>query len=144
MRQYLASFFAGLLFGVGLAVAQMTRPGKVLGFLDVAGNWDPSLALVLGGAVGVTVLAFRFILRRKAPLFGASFQVPVGDPSDRPLVFGAVLFGVGWGISGYCPGPAIAALAAPNHETWIFLPAMAAGIYLQRMLARAFASARDT
>lgn len=128
-----AALLAGLLFGLGLAVSGMTHPGKVLDFLDVAGHWDPSLMFVLGGAVGVTVLAFRLIMRRKTPLLADKFHLPQAQDIDRPLIAGAVLFGIGWGISGYCPGPAISLLAAPNWELWVFLPSMLLGALLQRV-----------
>jgi uncharacterized protein len=135
--QSIAALGSGLLFGLGLAVAQMTDPRKVLGFLDVAGPWDPSLALVLGGAVGVSLIAFRYILRRSRPVFGERFQVPTNRPWLEPrLLLGAALFGVGWGISGYCPGPALAQLAAPNAETWVFLPALIAGSVIARAINR--------
>lgn len=130
----LVSLFAGLLFGLGLAISGMTYPGKVLNFLDLTGNWDPALLFVLGGAVGVTVIGFRWILRRKAPLFSAHFFLPRAQDIDRKLVAGALIFGIGWGISGYCPGPAIASLASPNWETWVFLPSMLLGVFLHRIL----------
>lgn len=132
---YLISLLAGLIFGLGLALSGMTSPAKVLDFLDLAGNWDPSLLFVLGGAVGVTAIVFRWILRRKKPLFSDQFFLPLAKNIDGKLIVGALIFGIGWGISGYCPGPAIASLASPNWETWIFLPAMLAGILLQRLLA---------
>jgi uncharacterized membrane protein YedE/YeeE len=132
MGKYLSPFVAGLLFGLGLAVSGMTHASKVLGFLDVAGDWDPSLLLVLGGAVGVTIVAFRFILRRPAPVLEPGFKLPTAKDIDGPLVVGAAVFGIGWGISGYCPGPAIASLAAPNWETWVFLPAVLLGAFLHR------------
>ena len=133
--RYLASSAAGLLFGFGLALSGMTRPRKVLGFLDVAGHWDPSLAFVLGGAVVVATIAFRVVLRRNAPLLAASFDLPKNRAIDAPLIGGALLFGIGWGIAGYCPGPALAQLAAPNRETLYFLPAMIAGWWLYRVTA---------
>jgi uncharacterized membrane protein YedE/YeeE len=135
MIRHIVSLVAGLLFGLGLAVSGMTHASKVLGFLDVAGDWDPSLLFVLGGAVGVTVLTFRFILRRKAPLFADRFHLSSVRDIDRPLVAGSVIFGIGWGISGYCPGPAIALLAAPNWEAWVFIPSMLLGSMLQKRLA---------
>jgi hypothetical protein len=135
MARLIGSLLAGLIFGIGLAVSGMTDPLKVLGFLDVAGDWDPSLLFVLGGALGVTLLAFRFILRRRAPLLDDSFRLPVATAIDRPLLNGALLFGIGWGISGYCPGPAIALLAAPGREALAFLPALLVGSYLQRRFA---------
>ena len=133
----IAAFGSGLLFGFGLALAQMTDPHKVLGFLDLAGPWDPSLAFVLGGAVGVSLGAFSYILRRPRPVFGGRFHIPGNRPWLEPrLLLGATLFGVGWGISGYCPGPALAQLAAPNAETWAFLPALIAGSVIARALNR--------
>ena len=105
----------------------------MLGFLDVAGDWDPSLLLVLGGAVGVTVVAFRFVLRRTAPVLDRGFTLPTAKDIDAQLVVGAVVFGIGWGISGYCPGPAIASLAAPSWETWVFVPAVLLGAFLHRV-----------
>jgi len=132
-----ASLAAGLLFGFGLALSGMTRPLKVLGFLDVTGRWDPSLVFVLGGAVAVATLGFRAVLRRHAPLFAGSFELPKNRAIDAPLLGGALLFGIGWGIAGYCPGPALAQLAAPNAETLYFLPAMIAGWGLYRITAGA-------
>ena len=133
--QGLAALGSGLVFGIGLALAQMTDPRKVLGFLDVRGDWDPSLALVLGGAVSVAFMAFRWVLRQSRPLFSEGFQIPTRhDWLNLPLLGGSALFGIGWGISGYCPGPAIAQLAAPNAETWVFLPALIIGAILARAL----------
>jgi uncharacterized membrane protein YedE/YeeE len=133
----LAALGSGLLFGVGLAIAHMTDPRKVLGFLDVRGDWDPSLALVLGAAVSVAFLGFRASLRQPRPLFGDRFRITNRrDCLNLPLLGGSALFGVGWGISGYCPGPAIAQLAAPNAETWAFLPALIVGSLLARALQR--------
>lgn len=132
-----AALGSGLLFGFGLALAQMTDPRKVLGFLDIAGSWDPSLALVLGGALGLSLLSFPFILRRSRPVFAERFHVPGSRLWLEPrLLLGAALFGVGWGIGGYCPGPALAQLAAPNAETWVFLPALIAGSVIARALNR--------
>lgn len=125
----------GLIFGFGLALSGMTHPEKVLGFLDVAGQWDPSLLFVLGGAVGVTAASFRFILKLKSPLFAPDFRISDAHAIDPPLFIGSALFGIGWGISGYCPGPAIALLAAPNRELWVFLPALLLGYGLQHYLA---------
>jgi uncharacterized protein len=133
MGKIISILAAGLLFGLGLAVSGMTHASKVLGFLDVTGDWDPSLLLVLGGAVGVTVIAFRFILRLPAPVLEPVFRLPSAKDIDGPLVVGAAIFGIGWGISGYCPGPAIASLAAPNWETWVFIPAVLLGAFLHRL-----------
>lgn len=142
MARLLVSVVAGLLFGLGLAVSGMTQPARVLGFLDPLGAWDPTLLFVLGGAVGVTVVAFRFVLRRPAPVLAVRFHLPSASAIDRPLVAGAALFGVGWGISGYCPGPGVSLLASPTWETWVFLPAMLAGIALYRSFGAR--QARDT
>jgi len=126
---------AGLLFGLGLAIAQMTHAEKVLAFLDVTGAWDPSLLFVLGGAVAVTAIAFRFVLRRPTPVLESRFHLPSKRAIDLPLISGAAIFGIGWGISGYCPGPGIALLAAPGWETWVFIPAVFVGALLQRWIA---------
>lgn len=110
-REILSALLTGILFGLGLAIAQMTDPNKVLNFLDITGQWDPSLAFVMASALLVVAPAYRFILRRKRPLWGATFQVPTRSDIDSRLVVGSALFGIGWGLSGYCPGPAITALA---------------------------------
>ena len=127
MKRNLASWLAGLVFGFGLALSGMTHPEKVLGFLDVAGAWDGSLLFVLGGAVGVTLLTFRFVLKRNKPVLAERFVITKETHIDRPLIVGAILFGIGWGVSGYCPGPAIALIASPNWELWAFLPAAILG-----------------
>lgn len=135
MARLVVGVAAGFLFGLGLVISGMTQPARVLGFLDPLGVWDPTLLFVLGGAVGVTLVAFRVVLRRPAPVLAARFQLPEATGIDRPLVAGALLFGVGWGITGYCPGPGMALLASPTWETGVFLPAMLAGIALHRGLA---------
>ena len=132
MGRNLASLSAGLLFGFGLALSGMTHPQKVLGFLDVAGTWDASLLFVLGGAVGVTLISFRFILRLGKPLLAERFVITRETHIDRPMILGAILFGIGWGISGYCPGPAIALIAAPNWELLAFLPAAILGAVAEK------------
>lgn len=137
MQKLLVFFVSGLLFGFGLALAGMTDPQKVLGFLDVAGAWDASLMLVLGGAVGVTAICFRKVLHRSAPVFDTQFYLPDKTEIDRSLVIGSILFGIGWGISGYCPGPGVALLAAPGPETVLFLPAMLTGWLLFAAIDRA-------
>lgn len=136
MMNNVVTLIVGIIFGFGLALAGMTHPQKVLGFLDMAGAWDASLLFVLGGAVGVTLFAFRWVRRLPKPLFGTQFFVTQARQIDAPLVLGSTLFGLGWGISGYCPGPAIALLAAPNWELWVFVPAMLAGYALQRAVQR--------
>jgi uncharacterized membrane protein YedE/YeeE len=142
MPTLVVNMLVGLLFGVGLALSGMTHPDKVLGFLDFSGRWDASLLFVLGGAVGVTVIAFRFVLRQPKPVLAEKFHLSAKTRIDLPLLAGAVIFGVGWGISGYCPGPAVALLAAPeNSEVWLFLPALLAGQWLHRLVERQFGSA---
>ena len=131
----LAALVAGLVFGVGLALAQMTDPRKVLGFLDLAGAWDASLLFVLGGAVLLAGVGFRFVLKRRAPLLAERFQLPTATAIDRPLLLGSALFGVGWGLAGYCPGPAIASLGFGNAEALWIVPALFAGAALQRWQA---------
>lgn len=127
-----AALLAGTVFGAGLALAQMIDPRKVLAFLDVAGDWDPSLLFVLSGAVLVAALGFRFVLRRQAPLIDDRFRLPAATAVDAALVSGAAIFGVGWGLGGYCPGPAIASLGFGNPEALWFVPAMMMGAGLQR------------
>jgi uncharacterized membrane protein YedE/YeeE len=134
--QALAGLLAGIVFGLGLGVAQMVDPRKVLNFLDVAGSWDPSLMFVLGGAVVVAALGFGLVLRRPAPLLGERYHIGLATAVDRPLLGGALLFGIGWGLAGYCPGPAIASLGFANPEVLWFVPAMLAGIGLQRWQLR--------
>jgi hypothetical protein len=133
--QALAALASGVVFGFGLALAGMIDPRKVLAFLDVAGAWDASLLLVLGAAVIIAAAGFRLVLRRRAPLLDEQFHLPPGGAIDVPLLLGAALFGVGWGISGYCPGPAIASLAYLNPEALWFVPALLAGAALQRWRA---------
>lgn len=127
MNRQIVALLTGILFGLGLSVSQMINPEKVLAFLDIAGNWDPSLALVMGGAVGVTLLTFRRVLLLPKPLFASRFEIPGNDAIDTPLLTGAAIFGVGWGISGYCPGPAIASLTFGSSEPAIFIVAFILG-----------------
>lgn len=132
MGRNLAALAAGVLFGVGLAVSQMVNPAKVLAFLDVAGRWDPSLALVMAGALAVALPGFRLAGRRPAPLLADRFHAPARSPVDAPLLAGAALFGLGWGLVGFCPGPAIASLAYGRIESVGFVVAMLAGAWLWR------------
>jgi len=126
----LTAFVAGLLFAAGLGVGGMTQPAKVFGFLDVAGNWDPSLAFVMLGAIAVHATAMRRILRRRAPLFAVHFALPTRRDVDARLVTGAAVFGAGWGLVGYCPGPAVTALGGGIPAAAIFVPAMIAGMWV--------------
>lgn len=137
MSRSAVAFLLGLLFGTGLIVSQMSNPAKVIGFLDVAGAWDPSLAFVMMGAVAVFGLAYRLSLRRKAPLLESKFQAPERRRLDRPLVLGAALFGIGWGLAGFCPGPAVVAAGFGDARVWAFIGAMAAGVLLLRLLRAA-------
>ncbi len=130
----LAALGAGMVFGAGLTLAQMTDPRKVLNFLDLAGTWDPSLLFVLGGATGLAMLAFRFVLRRPMPLFDTRFHLPEVTAVDARLLAGSALFGVGWGLAGYCPGPAFASIGLANAEALWIVPAMLAGAALQQLL----------
>jgi hypothetical protein len=126
-KQNGVALVAGVLFGLGLGLSQMIDRDLVLGFLDVAGLWDPTLLFVLGGAVGVTLVTFQVVLRRSRPLWAESFSLPSKQQIDRPLLLGAALFGVGWGIAGYCPGPAITALVLVRWYPIVFVMAMVAG-----------------
>lgn len=130
----LASLVAGGVFGAGLALSQMIDPRKVLNFLDVAGHWDASLLYVLGGAVTLSAAFFRVVLRRPAPLLDHEFHLPKTPAIDARLLTGTALFGIGWGLAGYCPGPALASLGFGNPEALWLLPAMLAGASLQRVL----------
>ena len=123
-------FLSGLLFGLGLTVSGMINPAKVIGFLDLAGDWDPSLALVMATALLVSLPGFRLILKRDQPLFAAKFFLPEKSDIDSPLVGGAALFGIGWGLAGFCPGPALAAAASLNSSVLLFLAAMVGGMLL--------------
>ncbi|MQP75725.1 YeeE/YedE family protein [Stenotrophomonas sp. MYb238] len=134
IRTLLAALLAGALFGLGLAVSGMTDPLRILGFLDVAGAFDPTLLFVLGGAVGTTMLLFRFVLRCPAPLLAERFQVSQLRSVDARLLVGAGVFGIGWGLAGYCPGPALVGLGVLSPEVLWFVPAMLAGMVLHRLL----------
>ena len=130
----ISSLVCGIIFGLGLAVSGMINPAKVLAFLDLFGDWDPSLLLVMGGALAVTALSYRFILRRPSPLLGGAFHIPEKIGIDRRLVIGAVLFGLGWGLVGLCPGPAVASLAYGETGSVVFLIALLAGLAVGRRL----------
>lgn len=127
---------AGLIFGLGLVISGMADPAKVLNFLDVAGPWDPSLAFVMGGAVAVTAAGYRWVLGWRKPLFAAKFQVPSRRDIDGRLLVGPALFGLGWGLSGLCPGPALTSLGLGAPGVLVFVPAMLAGMAAARALAR--------
>lgn len=130
------SLVVGLVFGIGLIVSEMTDPSKVIGFLDLAGAWDPSLAFVMGGAILVGAVAFRFAGRRETSLLGEVMRLPRPSKIDRRLVLGGLAFGAGWGLAGYCPGPALASLAIGGSKPLIFVGAMVAGMALFELLER--------
>ena len=130
------SFVAGLLFAVGLALAGMTKPSKVVGFLDVAGDWDPSLAFVMVGAIAVYAVANRLVKRRAAPLVGGRFHLPTRRDIDPRLLLGAGLFGIGWGLAGYCPGPGLTAAATGSTAALTFVAAMSAGMVAYEVLQK--------
>lgn len=124
----IVSLVAGILFGFGLALSQMTNPAKIIDFLDFSGNWDPTLALVLAGAVLVTLVSFRFILRRAHPVFDARFHLPTRHDIDGRLIAGAAIFGIGWGVAGLCPGPGVAAIAQGAWQPLVFVGGLALGM----------------
>lgn len=130
----LAALLAGLLFGAGIALSGMINPAKVLNFFDLAGSWDPSLAFVMAGALTVAFVGYRLVLRRPRPLLGDRFHLPTRRDLDLRLIGGAALFGIGWGIAGFCPGGAIPALGLAQPDALIFVAAMLAGIALARWL----------
>ena len=132
----LVAMFSGLLFGVGLMVSGMANPAKVLGFLDLAGRWDPSLALVMAGAIAVGAIAFLFAKRRKKSLLGLPMQIPANANVTLRLVLGSAVFGVGWGLAGFCPGPALVALGAGLPKAWGFVAAMLAGMAVFELFER--------
>lgn len=140
MARVLFALLAGLLFGTGIAVSGMINPAKVLNFFDVAGTWDPSLAFVMGGAVLVTFIGYRFVLRRPKPLLDAAFHLPTARRIDLPLVGGAAVFGIGWGITGFCPGGSIPALGLGETSALVFVVSMATGIALARLARSVLAS----
>lgn len=134
MKNLVASI-AGLLFALGLVVSGMTQPSKVIGFLDITGKWDPSLAFVMGGALLVTIVAFATTPRAgNRPWFAKEFELPTRKDVDMKLVGGAALFGIGWGVAGYCPGPAFASLYAGGMDIVVFMAALMAGMYLATRL----------
>ncbi|MBB3769922.1 hypothetical protein FHS55_000508 [Angulomicrobium tetraedrale] len=131
----LVNLALGLLFGLGLVLSGMSDPAKVLNFLDLAGSFDPSLAFVMGGAVLVAFIGFRLTLRRERPVLAPRFQLPTRRDIDARLILGPALFGIGWGLGGFCPGPAFTALGLGASGTLVFVPAMLAGMWAARALA---------
>lgn len=149
MKRVLAALVAGVVFSLGLGVAGMTDPANVMGFLDFTGEWKPALAFVMGGAILVHSTSRWFVLRRQAPVLEPAFSVPGPSPVDARLLAGSALFGVGWGLSGYCPGPAFTSLAAGTVDALTFVAAMLLGMWLfafveRRRTARAEANTVST
>ncbi len=130
----IAVLISGLLFGAGLTISGMVNPMKILNFLDFTGSFDPTLIFVMGGGLLVTMIGYQLLFRQPKPLFADQFQLPTLKQIDRRLVGGAVLFGIGWGLSGFCPGPAIASLVFGHVESFVFVAAMAIGMMLTRLL----------
>ena len=128
------SAIAGLIFGLGLIISGMANPAKVLNFLDPFGSWDPSLAFVMAAAVAVTFAGYKIAFRRPGPVLSERFQLPAGKHIDGRIVIGPAIFGIGWGLSGFCPGPAITSLALLAKGTLVFVPAMLAGMALTRLI----------
>src|SRR5690348_5421484 len=137
MQRALAAFVAGLVFGLGLVVSQMIDPAKVLGFLDTAGNWDPSLAYVMIGAIPVAAIGLPATRTRGAPLLDSGFHGPARTRIDTGLVIGSSLFAIGWGLVGFCPGPALTSLALGRWQSFVFVAAMLAGMLGYRLRDRA-------
>lgn len=121
-------YFIGLIFGVGISISGMANPAKVTNFFDIAGAWDPSLAFVMGGALAVTFAGFRYVLKRPSPLLGQGFHLPTRQDLDLPLIGGSAVFGIGWGIAGFCPGGALPALGTGERDVFVFVAAMIVGI----------------
>jgi uncharacterized protein len=134
MSLIVSAFASGLLFGLGLIVSQMVNPAKVLGFLDIFGNWDPSLALVMGGAVAVSALGTLIAKRRGVPVLAPRLEIPTRRDLDLRLIGGAALFGIGWGLVGLCPGPALVGLTFGPWQVFVFVAAMIAGMALFRIV----------
>lgn len=132
MGETVVGLLTGLLFGLGLCLSGMADPSVVLGFLDLAGNWNPALLFVMAGGVSVTLIGYRIVLGRKRPLWSKSFQLPTATAIDAPLMSGAVVFGIGWGLAGYCPGPALVSLASGRPQVVVFVVAMLAGMSFVR------------
>lgn len=130
------AWLAGVVFGLGLIVGGMTNPAKVLAFLDISGDWDPSLAFVMMGAIAVGFFAFKAAAKQSRSLFGLPMQLPAMKQVDRKLVIGALLFGAGWGLAGFCPGPAVASLLVGGSAVWIFVASMLVGMALHTLAVR--------
>jgi uncharacterized membrane protein YedE/YeeE len=136
MQRYSSALLIGTLFGFGLALSGMMNPAKVVGFLDLAGSWDPTLAFVMAGALLVTIPGFWLVRKRQGALLGGGFQIRTRKDIDAKLLGGALLFGVGWGVAGFCPGPAVAALSTGLPQVLLFMAALLSGMILHRLVSR--------
>ncbi|WP_031435218.1 DUF6691 family protein [Methylomarinum vadi] len=136
MSKIIIALLCGVIFGLGLSLSQMVNPNKVLAFLDISGNWDPSLAFVMMGALAVALPAFRFIQKRRQPVFEDGFHVTHKTAIDKPLLSGAAIFGIGWGMSGYCPGPAVTSLGFGSMEGLVMVAGIYAGFFAERFFAK--------
>lgn len=135
MRTVIA-YLIGLIFGLGISMSGMANPAKVINFFDIAGSWDPSLAFVMGGAVIVAFIGYRYVLAKPAPIFGPSFLVPSGGVIDKRLAIGSAIFGIGWGIAGFCPGGALPAIGTGRMEVLLFVAALIVGIFAAKWLLK--------
>ena len=139
MTRLITALIIGAVFGIGLAIAGMLNPSKTFGFLDIFGDWDPSLAFVMGGGILVNAIGHRFVLKRKAPIQCGAFSIPTSTNIDKPLVIGSVIFGVGWGLAGLCPGPVVASLLLNGQAMLPFFGLLIAGILVGRIVMRRLA-----
>lgn len=142
MQHRISEFLVGLLFGLGLILSGMTDPGKVIGFLDIAGMWDPSLALVMGGAIAVGFFAFAMAKKRTMNFLGGALHLPQSNQIDKPLVIGAMMFGAGWGLAGFCPGPALVSLASGQIKAALFVVLMLVGMQVFEVWNRQTSSSK--
>ena len=139
MARLITALIIGAVFGIGLAIAGMLNPSKVVGFLNIFGDWDPSLAFVMGGGVLVNAIGHRFVMKRKAPIQCATFSMPTSTKFDKPLVIGSIIFGVGWGLAGLCPGPVVASLLLNSQAILPFFGLMIVGLLVGRIVMRRLA-----
>lgn len=136
MQKNISALLIGVLFGAGLCISGMSDPDKVLNFLNFLGQWDPSLLFVLGGAVVTTFIGYIVILKKEGPVFGNQFHLPTSTDIDKKLIAGAALFGIGWGMTGYCPGPAVSGLAFGAPEPWLFCLSLALGFTAHKLVTK--------
>lgn len=144
MKGNLSALLVGFIFALGLGISGMTQPERVISFLDIFGNWNPSLIFVMGGALAIHIVSFRFIMQRRSPLFAPYFHVPKRRDIDSKLIFGAMLFGIGWGLVGYCPAPAITALAGFSSSSFVFVASMMSGMVLYIVLDKVLTKKKAT